>query len=126
MVHDIWAQGADFVPTIISPFSAACYFGDVGVVTKMLAEVAGDKDATLRLLEHRVSLLRYPPLLACISGARLKDDANAGYTSAQRSRADHVGTRAILSVHRLVSGVIICCSLIPRRSPCIDQRWMPD
>ncbi len=111
VVHDIWSQGADFIPSIISPFSAACYFGESDVVAKMLADVAGDKDSMIRLLEHRVSLLRYTPLLSCISGARAKADpllaANSGYTSAQRSRADHAGTRFILFVCPLVSSLTL-------------------
>jgi hypothetical protein len=95
----VWSSGADFDPqdaacaADLSPLLCAAFWGDAAAVAAAIAaaRAAGD-DALRKLLERRESLLRFTPLLSCISGARLVGRPGGG----MRAGADHAAVMRLL------------------------------
>jgi hypothetical protein len=76
---DAWASGMDFNPldpcraAEHSPLLLDAFFGRFAAVEAALSAArAAGGDALKRTLERRETLLRFSPLLACISGARME------------------------------------------------------
>jgi hypothetical protein len=83
---EVWSSGADFnpveMPEGLTTLLKAAFLGDAAVVEKEVAAVrARGTEALAQALERRETLLRFTPLLSCLSGAR---------AMASRRGADHV------------------------------------
>ena len=70
-LRDVWSVGADFQPAQLSAFHKGCFVGDLRFVKSQVAKHPPGSTGRTELLECRVSLMRFPPLIACISGALL-------------------------------------------------------
>lgn len=79
-LRDVWSQGGDYNPMnptgSSSSFCKSCFTADLPAVTCMLSAM-NDK-AKMEILERRESLLRIPPVLSVIIGARTMGDRAVG------------------------------------------------